>query len=163
MVRLALHHQDRVGEDQVLFGWAGDKRFSAGDNRPGAVGGAVKTMGLMQVLVTRIIVLGVELPAKPCREAEAMQVERGILHLAAGIGISEDAGRGKRDHCCPGIIQSRIHRVGIGEERLADTKYILDLAYASGDIAGGVVYYEISVESRIVVGKDEMLAVRECV
>src|SRR5262249_44613495 len=64
VVRLALHHQDVVGEDQVLLGWAGNQRFSAGDHRPSAVRRTVKPMGPMQVLVAGIIVLGVELAAE---------------------------------------------------------------------------------------------------
>src|SRR5262249_38519071 len=53
--------------------------------------------------------------------------------------------------------------IRVGEKRLTDTKDVLNLTQAAGDVGGGVVDDEIDVKAGVVVRKDEMPSVGESV
>ena len=68
VVGVGLDHEQVAGEVEVLLGGAADHGLLAGKDGPDAVLGAVEAVGAMQVFITGVVVLGVELARVAGRE-----------------------------------------------------------------------------------------------
>ena len=157
MVGVGLDHIEIIGEEQVLLGGTADQRLRLGQHSPDAIGcpgrsSAVHTLPLVQILISGIVVLGIELAGKTGWQViETVQVFRCVLRTARPGSVEDVYGdRRLRNVLHSSNVQARIDRVSVRKGGKIIAEDPLDLSYAGRAVRCTVDELDVRVDTGVV-------------